>query len=182
MSENDDSNNTSSIIFRKPQPGDGIAVYKLVDASKPLDLNSLYSYLLICAHHDTTSVVVESDGEITGYISGYRHPKKDDTLFVWQVAVSKTMRKMGLARKMILDILSRSHLDGIQFIETTVTPSNSASRGFFRNLASHLETECNESDYFSAEMFGGEEHEPEDLFRIGPFSSKIVRKKNKEEQ
>ncbi len=182
MDDNEESSSTRRILLRQPGAGDGISIYNLVDQSKPLDLNSLYSYLLICAHHDTTSVVVESDGEITGYISGYRHPKKNDTLFIWQVAVSQTMRKMGLARKMVLDILSRTHLDDIRFIETTVTPSNSASRGFFRNLASHLKTECNESDYFSAEMFGGEGHEPEDLFRIGPFSSTIVRKKYKEEQ
>ncbi len=182
MTENEESNNKDGIIFRQPVPRDGIHIYALVDASKPLDLNSLYSYLLICTHHDTTSVVVEHNGAITGYISGYVHPKKDDTLFIWQVAVDKSMRKRGLAGKMILDILSRPGLEHIRFIETTVTPSNTASRGFFRNFASKLETECIETEYFTGEMFGGEDHEPEDLFRIGPFSSNTVRIKYKEEQ
>ena len=93
MTENEESNKRDEVIFRQPQPVDGMAIYKIVDASKPLDLNSLYSYLLICSHHDNTSVVVEHKGAITGYISGYIHPKKDDTLFIWQVAVDKRDRK-----------------------------------------------------------------------------------------
>ena len=159
------------IKLRKPDLNDGAEVYNLVKSSKPLDVNSLYCYLLICDHFNETSVVVQHKDSIKGFISAYIHPKKDDTLFIWQVAVDSSLRKMGLAIKMVMVLLGRDAAKKIRYIETTVSPSNEPSSRFFHSLASTLKTGIIKENFITESMFGDENHEEEVLFRIGPFDA-----------
>ena len=157
------------IQLRKPSLNDGAAIYNLIKRSKPLDLNSLYCYLIICEHFNETSIVVQLESEITGFISAYIHPKKEDTLFIWQVAVDTSMRKKGLAMRMVMAILGRDVSIKIRYIETTVSPSNEPSSRFFHSLALSLRTELKQETFITESMFGDENHEDEVLYRIGPF-------------
>ncbi len=159
-----------SIVYRAPTLEDCSSIHSLVQSSKPLDLNSLYSYLLLTAHHGDTCIVAELEGGIVGYVSAYVHPKKDDTLFVWQVAVSERVRKQGVGLSMLTGILKRPGLQSVRWLETTVSPSNTGSSRLFHSLARKLNTSCHTSVYFSRELFEGQSHEEEVLFRIGPFS------------
>lgn len=160
---------TDTIILRKPDIQDGNAIYTLIKSSPPLDLNSPYCYLLICRHFSETSVLAETGNGISGFISAYIPPSNPDTLFVWQVAVHERSRKQGLATMMLSRILARPGLARIQYIETTVTPSNRASETLFRRYARKLGTSCTESVCFPAGLFGSGPHEEEVLFRIGPL-------------
>ena len=148
---------------------DAPKIYDIIKGSKPLDLNSEYCYLILCLHFFETCVVAEWNSRIIGFISAYIQPAKKDTLFVWQVAVHQSARQKGVALKMLKHLLKRDVMMRISFVETTVTPSNQASRMMFYSLAKDLETMCVESDQFSEEMFDGDGHEREVLFRIGPF-------------
>ena len=159
----------SHMQLRKPALDDGAAIYSLIKRSKPLDLNSLYCYLLICDHFNETSIVVQYDSAITGFISAYIHPNKPDTLFIWQVAVDATMRKKGIAMKMVMAILGRDIASKIRYIETTVSPSNEPSSAFFHSLTATLKTELKQETYITCSMFGKEQHEDEILYKIGPF-------------
>lgn len=163
-------NDEMPIIIRKPQIGDGVRIHKLVQKCKPLDINSLYSYLLVCIHFDQTSVITELNNEIVGYISAYINPNHNKTLFVWQVAVSPDIRGHGLATKMIMDILNREQIKSVEFIETTVTPSNQASMSLFRKIASQLNGNIQKSPFFTSDLFGKSNHEEELLLRIGPLT------------
>ncbi len=167
MPKNDEN---MAIKIRKPKIEDGNLIYHLVQKCQPLDINSLYSYLIICAHFDQTSVLAEINNEIVGYISAYINPKQNETLFVWQVAVSPNMRGKGLATKMINDILKREDIQPINFIETTVTPSNQASKSLFKKIASQLDTNLEKFPFFTSDLFGESNHEEELLFRIGPLN------------
>lgn len=159
-----------AIVLRPPRQADGCAIHALVDACKPLDLNSVYSYLLICTHFAETSVVGEDpSGNIASLISAYRPPSQPDVLFVWQVAVGEAARGQGIAKRMLREILARPACQGVRFVETTVTPSNEASMALFHSLARELGTELKETPYFSCEELGGS-HEEEHLLRIGPFN------------
>ncbi len=158
------------IIIRKPQIEDGERIYHLVKQCKPLDINSLYGYLLICTHFDQTSVLAESNNEIVGYISAYINPHHRKTLFIWQVAVHPDTRGRGLATKMIMDILNREYTDSVKFIETTVTPSNHSSMSLFQKIASQLDTNIQKSSFFTSDLFGKSNHEEELLLRIGPLT------------
>ena len=126
---------TSIPNLRKPAAEDGPAIWDLVRACKPLDENSIYCNLLQCDHFADTCVVAELDGEIVGWISGYLTPNADDTLFVWQVAVSERARGLGLGVLMLQSLLNRDACDDVQRLQTTITADNAASWGMFRKFA-----------------------------------------------
>jgi len=155
------------VEFRRPTLSDGLEIHRLIAGSPPLDLNSVYSYYLFGAHFAETSVVAETNGEIVGFISAYRIPQRPDTLFVWQVVVSKALRGRQIARRMLEAVLQRHQAGELGFVEATVNPSNRASRSLFERLARDRGTRLLESEFLDAAAFGpGSEHEPEILLRI----------------
>ena len=160
---------SSAMDIALPRVSDGAAIRRLIDACKPLDVNSLYAYLLLCEHHAGTCVVARRDEHIVGFVSAYRIPQREDTLFVWQVAVDASTRGTGLAKAMLRDLLARPLVRGSTHLETTVSPSNTASRRLFHALARELDAPVNETVLFAESDFGGEDHECETLIRIGPF-------------
>ncbi|MDD5723965.1 MAG: diaminobutyrate acetyltransferase [Syntrophales bacterium] len=171
MSESFCHNEESVYCFREPRIEDGRHIHSLIDRSKPLDLNSLYCYLLLADHFRETCVVAEREGHPVGFISGYVHPSKEDTLFVWQVAVDETVRKQGIAGRMLENLVQRPSLKFVSYLETTVNPSNLRSRFLFESFAKRLRAPCTKSTLFPEDLFGDADHEAEILFRIGPFSS-----------
>ena len=158
------------IQLRAPRLEDGAAIYELIRQCPPLDVNSCYAYLLICHHHPQTSVVAESRGRILGFISGYLPPLQPDTFFVWQVAVHADARGKRLGLSMLRYLLQQPVAKSTRYLETTVSPSNQASRATFARLAQDLETTMSEQPLFDKALFGdGAAHEDEMLLRIGPF-------------
>jgi L-2,4-diaminobutyric acid acetyltransferase len=153
---------------------DGAAIWNLVRRSKPLDENSCYAYLLLCEHFADTCVVATRAGVVIGFVSAYLPPKKDGVVFVWQVAVDEGARGMGLASAMLNDLLGRPACAQTRYLETTVTPGNTASETLFRSLAARMNTECSERTLFSNDRFGNSDHEEEVLFRIGPMKAKVT--------
>lgn len=151
---------------------DSPAVYDLIDHCNPLDLNSRYAYMLVCTHFGATSVVYESDEEIKGFVSGYIDPRSEKTLFIWQVAVHSSLRGKGIASHMLRSLLTRENLSHIEYIETTISPSNIASQNLFHCLVSELNAQMSVKPYFDKSLFGGESHEDEELYRIGPLNNK----------
>jgi len=168
--ERDLNNNPTDIHFRKPEVSDAPSIERLVRFSPPLDVNSLYCYLIICAHFFQTSVVACIGDRICGFISAYIRPDQQDTLFVWQVAVQKECRGKGIAGLMLNDLLSRSYPNPLRYLETTVSPSNHSSKALFSSLAGTYGAPVVRSVLFSTDDFGGQSHEEEVLFRIGPFN------------
>ncbi|MDQ6992611.1 MAG: diaminobutyrate acetyltransferase [Mariprofundus sp.] len=159
---------SNNLSFRNPVANDGPAMHALVERCKPLDVNSLYCYLILCEHFSSTCLVVEDNNEVVGFITAYIPPEKRDTLFVWQVAVDARLRGQGIAKKMIRTLLSRSNLMRTSYIEGTVNPSNEASRSLFKSLAKDCSCAFDEDLIFPAKMFGEGDHEQENLMRVGP--------------
>ena len=149
---------------------DGRAVHRLVAQCPPLDLNSLYAYLLLSEHHADTCVLAEDGARnVVGFVSAYIPPRHPDVLFVWQVAVHPSARGCGLGRRMLRHVLGRAASSAVRYIETTVGPGNAASRSVFAGLARQLHADCSENALFELELFGPAGHEEERLLRIGPF-------------
>lgn len=142
-----------------------------------LELNTAYAYLVLADDFtDTCVVAVErgsepgdvADGTLAGFVLGYRPPTRPDTLFVWQVGVAPSHRGQGLARRMILEVLERNAPE-VRFLESTVTPSNTASRRLFRSVAEARDTTCDVTDHLTEDHFPEDGHEAEQRFRIGPL-------------
>jgi L-2,4-diaminobutyric acid acetyltransferase len=160
-----------------PGVRDGAAIHALVAASKPLDVNSVYAYLLLCEHFADTCVRAARAGRTVGFVSAYRPPQRPEVVFVWQVAVAGEMRGRGLARAMLEELLARAAVRGCRYLETTVSPSNEPSRRLFHSLARALEAPVDEQVLFHEEDFGDERHERETLIRIGPLGDPITERR-----
>jgi L-2,4-diaminobutyric acid acetyltransferase len=148
---------------------DGLELEKLVKECHPLEDNSVYAYLLLCAHFYKTCIVAKHHDQIAGFVSAYIKPEQRNTLFIWQVAVKGRWRKHGLALKMIQQLLARPSMSKMKYIEATVTASNAASKNLFMSIAKSYDTRCETQVVFSKDLFDGHAHEDEYLFRIGPI-------------
>ncbi|MGH9161150.1 MAG: diaminobutyrate acetyltransferase [Vicinamibacteraceae bacterium] len=157
------------VRYRPPRLADAAQVHALVAACKPLDLNSVYAYMLLCTHFADTCAIAEQDGRAVGFVSGYLEPPTSGVLFIWQVAVSAGVRGRGVAKRLLEDILGRPACHRVQHLETTITPSNEASWALFRALARDRGTDVHDGVLFRREDFGTDDHEEERLVRIGPF-------------
>lgn len=166
------TDNAPEITLRAPDSADGPRLHALVRECKPLDENSMYCNLLQCTHFADTCVAAEMDGQLVGFISGYIPPKQADTLFVWQVAVSKKARGHGLAKRMLDDLIGRDNCEQVCFIETTITPDNDASWAMFRGFAKKRRMPTEEFILFDSRIHFAGEHIDEHLLRIGPFNLK----------
>lgn len=153
-------------VFRTPKREDGIAIHQLIASCPPLDENSSYCNFLQSSHFNKTCVLAEYDGEVAGFISGYRKPDNPDVLFVWQVAVSPKMRGLGLAYQMLQELLMRSHLDDLLAVETTITESNQGSWALFRKLDASHGNKGKVSVFLDEERHFKGKHDTEFLYRI----------------
>ncbi len=159
---------------RKPLPSDGMHMWRLAGASPPLEQNTCYAYMLLSRHFSKTCVIAESDGSPIGYVAAYSPPDSPSILFVWQIAVHGSARGMGLAKRMLGELLNRPSCSQVQYIETSVTQSNAASQRMFRSFARDLGCACDESEFMRATDFGDLPHEEEVLLRIGPIPHPAV--------
>lgn len=147
-------------------------MFELVEQCAPLDPNSMYCNLLQCSHFSDTSVAAVMDDELVSFTSGYLLPGRNDTLFLWQIAVGEKARGKGLATGMVMDILGRPQCRDVRYIETTITESNEASWALFRKIAGLLDSaELNTSVMFDRDIHFADQHDSEILVRIGPFTT-----------
>lgn len=160
--------NNEIINFRSPTPQDAKAIHKLVEDSKVLDVNSKYCYALIGLHFSQTSIVATCEDKIIAFVSAYLPNNSTDSLFIWQIAVSKEFQKQGLALKMLEYLNKQEKLQNIRFLQQTISPSNKASLKLFTSLAKKLNCKIDKQSLFSKEIFG-QDHEEEDLYIIGPI-------------
>lgn len=160
----------SGIQYAMPNADDGVNVWGLISEAGKLDLNSSYCYMMLCDYFKETCVIAKDEDEVVGFLSALCTPRDEKTLFVWQIAVSGKHRRKGIGRKMLDTLLNRESCRDIRYIETTISPDNLASRRMFAGLAAERLAPCTISSGYKKEMFPEDsQHEPEQLFRIGPL-------------
>ncbi|MFE6645139.1 diaminobutyrate--2-oxoglutarate transaminase [Nocardioides sp. NPDC057772] len=159
------------VDFRSPDLEDGQHLWRMARESRVLDVNTSYAYLLWARDFAATSIVATVDDDPGGFVIGYRRPDEPETLMIWQVAVDERHRGQGLARRMLDTLVDRLAGDqGVRRLETTITADNSASIALFTSFANARGASIERTPLFEAEMFP-DGHDPELLFRIGPFST-----------
>ncbi|MEN3974250.1 diaminobutyrate acetyltransferase [Emcibacter sp. SYSU 3D8] len=160
---------TTPILFRSPQSADGPAVSALIERCPPLDTNSTYCNLLQCTHFADTCVLAQADGEIVGWISAYRPPSAPEQIFVWQVAVDARARGIGLASRMLSELIKRPAVRNATMLTTTITEANDASWALFGAFASRIGAPVNKCPLFEKDTHFAGLHDTEFLVSIGPF-------------
>lgn len=158
------------IAIRTVEVEDGAAIWQLVRDTRVLDLNSPYSYLLLCRKFGDTCLVAESAGRVVGFVTAFRPPDAPDTVFVWQVGVAAQARGHGVARRLLEALVQLPACRDAEWLETTVTPDNEASEALFASFANCLGADHDVTPYFDRNLFPGDDHEAERLHRIGPLS------------
>lgn len=168
-----DRSQPASVAIEIAVPGaeDAAEIHALIAACPPLDTNSLYANLVQCTHFAHSCAVARMNGKVVGWISGHRPPGKDNTYFLWQVAVHSDARGCRLPRRMLADILSRPAQSGVSQLETSITRSNEASWGLFRSVAGWLSAPLREEPWFDRQRHFGGQHDTEFLVTIGPFEA-----------
>lgn len=151
-----------------PQSGDGRELWRLARDSGELDLNSPYCYVLWCRDFSRTSVVARQGDAVVGFVTGHVRPDADDTLFVWQVAVSGAHRGQRIGRRMLDEMATVMAGNGCRYLEATVTPDNLPSARLFASFARAHDAPLTRRPGFGSDMFP-DGHQPEDLLRIGPL-------------
>ncbi len=158
------------MILRQPRSEDGQALHDLIRLSPPLDLNSTYCYHLLARHFRETCVVAEVGASPAGCVTAYLRPDDPAILFVWQVAVLEEFRGRGVAGSMLDALLERPVCRKVGYLETTVGPSNHASRRCFERLAGKRQCAVSMLPFLGETDFGPDaRHEAEVLLRIGPL-------------
>lgn len=106
---------------------------------------------------------------------GYRRPTDASCLFIWQVAVDEAYRGLGLAGRMLDDLIhDTSVAPPVHTLQTTITDDNVASQNTFRSLARRwgdapvTVNPLFESAHLSEDRPDAEHHDPERLYEIGP--------------
>lgn len=160
--------------FRNPTAEDGATVNRLIASCPPLDSNSIYCNLLQCSYFSETSIIAEDNSRIVGFISGFIVPKREDTMFIWQVAVEESAREQGLALRMLLKLLQRPACHTVRYLETTITDNNTASKALFTKLADQLGVELIDTKHFMRDIHFNNQHDDEYLFRMGPFNTSLL--------
>lgn len=159
--------------FRSARPTDGAALWRLVQASGTLELNSAYFYLLLATDFGNTCLIAEQGDQVVGAVIGYHPPELPLTSFVWQVALLPTLRGRGLGVQLLQRWLELPANRQCVWVTATVADDNAASQALFRRLAEQRSTECNVQSHFTADLFPID-HPPEPLYRIGPITRESV--------
>lgn len=154
------------VEFREPRIADGTRMWEITRDSQVLDVNSSYAYVLWCRDFAHTSIVATVDGRVSGFVTGYRRQDRPDTLMVWQVATDAAQRGLGIAGRMLGGLLDRLADEGVNRLETTISPDNTASQALFTGVARRRGVGIRSEDLFAADAFP-DSHEPEDLYIIG---------------
>lgn len=152
---------------------DGKDIWRLIKDTRVLDLNSAYSYLMLCKYFSDTCVIAETNGSVAGFVSGFIAPTDSTVLFVWQVAVDERVRRRGLGMNMLKHLLTRDSSSQTRYLEITANPSNHAAWSLYHHLAQKFNTKCEVSECFPSRLFPGGQHEDELMLRIGPFNKSV---------
>ncbi|PVA97620.1 diaminobutyrate acetyltransferase [Mycobacteroides abscessus] len=159
----------TNIHYRTPTVKDSSTVHALVAQTKALDLNSWYYYAMFFQDFRQTCMVVDVNGELAGFVTGYIRPRYPDTLFLWQTATTLNHGISNLGLNLLDELIkSVQKKTDIRYVEATIDPRNKAIAMQFRLLARKLKAQKSEEIRFAVEDFVQLEHD-EQLIRIGPL-------------
>nr|WP_060887801.1 diaminobutyrate acetyltransferase [Streptomyces caniscabiei] len=164
---------TRRAVFREPRPEDGFAVWELVKGTPGLDTNSPYSYVLWFRDFADCSLLATVNGEIVGFLTGYRRPDEPDTYFVWQTAVSPRHGIPFLGVRLFEAAAERQRERGARHVEATVSADNKAIQMVLKQYARKRSAEVAERVLFPAAWLGDGHHD-EVLHRIGPLAGPLT--------
>jgi L-2,4-diaminobutyric acid acetyltransferase len=157
----------NSIQLNKPRRGDGPAMRAIARDTGVLSVNSAYYYAMMARCFSDTCLVARSGEQVCGYIAALFLPAQPETLFVWQIGVSRAAQGKGIGKQMLIRLIERARPT---FLEATIALDNQASLRAFQAAARQMAADATFSDKpFFTQSDMGSADAPEHLMRIGPI-------------
>jgi ribosomal protein S18 acetylase RimI-like enzyme len=99
----------------------------------PIDPERLSAYLAAPGH---LMIVARQEGVVVGQVAAllHRHPDKPTQLYIDEVAVTPAMRRRGIARRMLTDMLVWGREQGCAEVWVGTECDNVAARGLYESL------------------------------------------------
>jgi L-2,4-diaminobutyric acid acetyltransferase len=163
---------SSPIRLRTALRGDGSSLWRLVQSTGSLELNSSYFYLTFAEFFGDTCLIAERGNEIAGAVIAFRPPRRSEALFIWQIGVMPDARRQGLGKRMLRELLMQPSCRGVRHLLATVTPGNEASQRMFHGFAKSLDLPLRKTEFFTTDLFP-EPHEAEEMITIGPLPANL---------
>jgi L-2,4-diaminobutyric acid acetyltransferase len=170
MTESTALKSSTAVHYRTPTQQDAVAVWQMVLDEPMLDNNSSYHYTLWFRDFAQTSMVAATaDGEIVGFLTGYRRPEEPDTFFIWQAAIKPDSGVSGLGVNILVNAIDAQVATGATYVETSVSAQNKAITMLLHMVARKYDAETHTELLFPAAGLPGGDHD-ETLYRIGPLT------------
>ena len=157
------------IQYIHPEETDGGEMWNIAKSSNVLDLNSTYSYLMMTKYFKETCIIAKEDETMAGFVTAFIPPTKQDTIFVWQIAVSADYQGLGIGTKLLHAVIESEACKDVSYLEATISPSNKASQRLFTSFSRKKGTKYKILPCFSKNHFPDGDHEEELCYRIGPL-------------
>ncbi len=103
-----------------------------------LGIHTLYSYWVLQEHFTPLCLVGEIEGAPAGLVTGIKSLSRENTAFLWQIAVHPAHRGKGLGRQLISAFAAEAKARGLRTIEFSIAPGNRASKACFQSCARSL--------------------------------------------
>ncbi|GAB3615800.1 diaminobutyrate acetyltransferase [Okibacterium endophyticum] len=162
------SRNPTDERILEPRREHAADMWRLARDSVTLDLNTSYAYLVYCRDFARTSRIALIDGDPAGFVIGHLRPEHPSNLFVWQIAVSERYRGIGLAGRMLDDLVEPFARAAGVTVETTITRDNAASQQLFASFAKRRAHGSMSVTPLFVEGDFPDGHSAEELYEIGP--------------
>jgi GNAT superfamily N-acetyltransferase len=86
------------------------------------------------SHFAPTSFMLESDGELVGFLLGFLSQSHPDEAYVHFIGVHPAYRRLGLGRRLYERFFAAAQMNGRRFVRSITSPSNELSIAFHRRM------------------------------------------------
>jgi predicted GNAT superfamily acetyltransferase len=121
---------TGDISLRTARAADYDGIIAVVDDWWGRPIHSFLPRLFLDHFHDTSFIAERSDGELAGFLVGFRSPAQRDCAYIQFVGVAPEERRSGLARLLYEAFFEMVAKDGRRVVRAVTAPVNSASIAF----------------------------------------------------
>lgn len=130
------------LSFRRPETADHARVVGVIpswwDLPVTANLGLLLPRLFFQHFADTSTIVEDADGELAGFLIGFRSQSQPDTAYIHFVGVRPDLRATGLARTLYERFFTTMRASGCHRVEAITGPGNVGSQRFHRAMGFQL--------------------------------------------
>jgi ribosomal protein S18 acetylase RimI-like enzyme len=130
------------MLIRHARPSDYARVISVVDSWWGGRRMAPMLPRLFFVHFEGTSFVAEADGELVGFLCGFRSQTREDEAYIHFVGVAPAFRRSGVGRELYERFFAEA---GRPVVRCVTSPANELSLAFHRSLG--FEVERVDEDY-----------------------------------